>query len=876
MAKKKASKPKRANGGPSILNGNGLIQDLVTDPIASAEAGMQVVTVTDGDAETQVMPEDGVIEIRNPDATITLEFAPPVPKKPKNFDDNIAEELAETSDGQIILGRIAMQLLESIEQDDRDRSEWLQQRADGLDLLGMKVEKPGAGNVGSSSTAVAGQSTVRDALLAEACDRFQANSFAELCPSEGPAKVMSYGGETLEDDDLANALEDDLNFYLTGSAPETAKEYYPDTRKMLWWVGYSSGMFKKVYRCPIRQRPVSESVDGSMLIVPSTATDLQNAERVTEQIDMNHTVMMQMQLQKAYRKVDLTRPNPTLNVLQQKEGTVTGMNPNLQRPEDQHYTIFECYTNLDIEGYEHKRKGKATGLPVPYRVVIDKDSRTVLEIRRNWKLLKQVADDDGDDETDDLPVANIPYVQFSYASGLGFYGTGLLQRLGNYTMALTSMLRESIDAGMFASFPGFLYAKPAGRQLQSEFRVPPGGGAPIDVSAVGGDINRAVLPLPYKDVSTAMVALMDQTRQTAQRYGGTAEAPTSEGTANAPVGSVLAAIDQATRIEGGVHKALYAAQREELQKLIELFKEDPSAIWRGNPYPAMGQDKQIRVARFQEAMERYYLVPASDPNVPSNMHRQAKASAYLQTAMQLLPANVFNMKKVIIRWAKMLKIDGVEGDLMPDMPPPDPTQDPQFKLAQQKIAIDAQKAQTQHIAAVQKGQNDQQKTMLQANVEAAKIAQTHAASFGTEQPDPFKRQELEIKQQSVNQAGKKIMLDAHNAHLEREARLREKALDIGKELAVHPQSQPVVNSELGDLSPLTNPQAEASPGASGAGMAEGGPVTTGPMGTVGGRMDDEAAKAEKLRFLTQREHLASQIADVLRKYNQRPLATPPA
>lgn len=773
------------------------------------------ILMTSGAASpSEVNLADNVIEMPTDDGMISIQFGPSsAPKKDRSFEDNLAEDLAETSEGQMILGRIALQLLEGIEQDERDRSEWLQERSDGLDLLGLKVTKPGTGNVGSSATAVAGQSTVRDALLAEACDRFQANAFAELCPSEGPVKVMSYGTETGEDDKLAQDYEDDLNFYLTGSAPGTAKEYYPDTRKMLWWTGYASGMFKKVYRCPIRERPVSESVDGADLIVPSNATDLSNAERITQRIDMTHVVLRQMQLQNAYRDVDLTQPTPMPNVLTQKEGTVTGMNPNLTRPEDQTYTIYECYCNLDIEGFEHKRRGKETGLPTPYRVVIDKDSQTILEIRRNWKP--------DPDNPDAIPVAKIPFVLFPYATGLGFYGTGLLHRLGNYTMALTAMLRECIDAGMFASFPGFLYAKPAGRQLQNEFRVPPGGGAPIDVSAVGGDISRAIMPLPYKDVSTAMVALMAQTRETAARYGGTAEAPTGEGVVNAPVGSVLAAIDQATRIEGGVHKALYAAQREELQQLVELFREDPGALWRGNKRPSMGQDEAARVARFTQALDKYYLVPASDPNVPSHMHRLAKANTYLQTAIQTAPiGQPLNLKKVLIRWAAMVKIDGVEQDLNPD-PPPDNQPNP----ALIKLGIDKQNADTKQLQVQLTHQTNQDKLKSQEQIEAVKVAhQAHQANQPAQeqQPDPLQARALDLKEMQVHDKRTETMVDAHQKHADRNSKEAIEAMKIVSASLVHPESVGVANQEMAGLSAIISPAAQNNhPQPS---MGSGGPV----------------------------------------------------
>lgn len=763
--------------------------------------------------------------------TITFPDAVEEPKSTK-FDDNLAEFVDDTT-----RGRLVETLLEAIEQDERDRSEWLQQRADGLDLLGNKVERPGGGNVGTSSTAVPGQSTVRDGILADACERFRANAFAELCPSEGPCKVVNFGPETADMDGLADAFEKDMNFYLT----TTAREYYPDTNKMLWWTGYASGMFKKVYKCPIRNRPVSESVDGSDLIVPSNATDLHNAGRITHQINMSQATMRRMQILGAYRDISLTAPTPQPNVLQNKEADLVGMNANQQREQDQRYTVYECYTDYDLPGFEHKMAGKETGLPLPYIVTLDKDSRTVLAIRRNWnenlpeaKKFDALEDIDDDNETEgdeQLPVAKIPFVLFAYSLGLGFYGTGLLHKLGNYAMALTAMLRLCIDAGMFASFPGFLFAKPMGRQLQNEFRVPPGGGAPIDVSAVGGDINKAVMPLPYKDVSGALVALAQQTRENASRIGGTAEAPTGEGVVNAPVGSVLAAIDQATRVEGGVHKMLYAAQKEELGLLKELFRDDPEALWRDNKRPAMGADKASRLALFKRALENCDLVPASDPNVPSHMHRLAKANTYLQTAMAL--PGEFILQNVIRRWAAMVKIDDVDKDFAPPQPQqPNP--------AVLKLTIDKQNADTRAADVAAKTEIAHAEIQSKEQIEAAKLGQAHAAGLRApgqsvkeslsykdappdiqrqieqqaglvpsqmpaqdeSQPDPMQAQAMALQATKVQQSGHKMVIDAHNAHAERQNKLDLKAFDIGARLATHPESQPVVNSELQALSPF--------------------------------------------------------------------------
>lgn len=770
------------------------------DPVISSGV-TDIEMIAFGDGEIPIFdPENPTtIDIPNDDGTVTIEFVDDTPPPPKlKFDDNLADHVDSFD-----LSRIVETLLEAIEQDERDRSEWLQQRADGLDLLGNKVTKPGGGNVGTTSTAVPGQSSVRDGLLGDACERFRANAFAELCPSEGPCKVMDFGPETTDMDGLAESFEKDMNYYLT----TTAREYYPDTNKMLWWTGYASGMFKKVYKCPLRNRPVSESVDGSDLIVPSNATDLHNAGRITHQINMRQSTMKRMQIIGAYRDIELTAPVPQTNALKNKEGEMVGMNANQQRDEDQEYTVYECYTEVNLPGFEHKIKGEETGLPLPYIITIEKDSRAVLAIRRNWTPpadLPDTADEidynDNPDETH-LPTAKIPFVLFPYSLGLGFYGTGLLHKLGNYAQALTAMMRITLDSGMFANFPGFLFAKPVGRQLQNEFRVPPGGGAPIDVSAVpGGNINNAVMPLPYKPVDQGFVGFQDQVRQVATRIGGTAEAPTGEGVINAPVGSVLAAIDQATRVEGGVHKLLYAAQKEELGLLKELFRDDPEALWRDNKRPAMGGDKATRMARFKLALENCDLVPASDPNVPSHMHRLAKANTYLQMASQPQLMGLFNMQNVVKRWAGMVKIDDVDKDFaQAQQPQVDPLVMAQLALKAREVAVKEQGLQV-------KAATDHAQIQSRESIEAAKIAAKQVDGAVTDGgPDPVKIANLLLQDKKIKQQDTKMALDAKNAHEDRQSAETNKALEIASRVAVHPQNQPAVNSQIMGMAPFIKP-----------------------------------------------------------------------
>ena len=627
------------------------------------------MTVSLPEEQTQVdFNDDGAMRVVHPDGSATIDFNPDLSRKAPDDDDfgrNIANEIDEGR-----LASIASDLITGIAYDDDSRKDWLSTRARGISLLGFKLEEL-RGDVGTSSAPLEGMSTIRHPLLADATIRFQANARGELLPATGPVKVRNdatpppeqqqppFGQEPAPPeqptgqqlDDLGDALEKDMNHYLT----VTATEYYPDTDRMLFYIGFGGDGFKKVYNCPLRRRPVSESVDAEDIIVSNAATDLRNCGRVTHRIKMRPSTLRRMQLVGAYRDVNLARPNANeqLNEVDRKKAEIAGQRPFMVRPEDADYMVYECYTELDLDEFAPEQfRGK--GLPLPYVVTLEKESRQILEVRRNW------------DRDDEQALAKQFFVQFPFIRGLGFYGLGLIHILGNVTLTLTAIWREFVDSGMFANFPGLLGAKGAGRQLTNQIRVPPGGIQMLDTPP-GMKIQDAVMPLPYKEPGPAFTAFVQHVEEVGQRLGQTAEIQIGEGKQDVPVGTTMALIEQATKVIDSVHKRLHAAQAEEFKLLKQRFQEDPEAFWRHNKKPA----RQWEIDEFVQALDQRELVPVADPNNPTSLHRIAKAVAVLTLAGQF--PQLFNPGNVIKRVFRIVGIDG-EGLLNtnPTPPPPDP------------------------------------------------------------------------------------------------------------------------------------------------------------------------------------------------------------
>jgi hypothetical protein len=662
------------------------------------------------------------------------------------------------------LTKYANELVDAITADDESRKGHLDTIARGLGLLGLKLEPPKS-SVSDSGTQSDGMSSVTNPLLLEAVLRGWANAQAEFLPADGPVKIKDDGEETNQEDELADAYERDMNHYLT----QVAKEYYPDTTHMLLWGTYFSGSgFKKIYRCPMRRRPVSESVKVEHLIVSDTMKDLSSCARITHQIEMRPSVMKRMQLMGAYRKTaTLLQSVEQPSAVETKVAGIQGTRAQKDRPEDQPYVLWESQCELDLEQFA-PGKFKGEGIPLPYLVTVDKDTREILAVRRDWK------EDDEECERKRM------YVRWPYVPGPGFYGTGMLNILGNSSSAMTAAWREALDAGMYASFPGGLIAKGAGRQNTSNFRVSPGEFEPVQTN--GMKIQDTVMPMPYKDVTAGLMAMMDKITQQSKELSGVADIPTSEGIQNVPVGTMLAQIEQATKVIAAAHKGQHTAQSEEIEMLVDLFRENPEDFWRHNKVCPQGYwDEQ----KFAQAVDNCKLVPVSDPNVPSHLHRVMKAMALLTLQTNPVLGPYMSAKETLTRILHVLKEDAT--NLLIDPAPQAPQGDPAAMIKAQAAMKDAQ---TKELGVGVKAQEVQQKGQLSAQDQAAKqrLADTklleertiHAFDAVKEENRERHNRVMEMTAQAHAQrvAGEEAGLARQQHDLERQQHAHQVASDI--------------------------------------------------------------------------------------------------
>src|SRR6056297_78945 len=546
------------------------------------------------------------------------------------FDANLAEYL---DDGT--LGELANELTGSFEDDISSRSEWEETYVKGLDLLGVSMDE--------RSEPFEGASAVTHPLIAESVTQFQAQAYKELLPSGGPVKTRIAGAQTAEVEEQSERVKHYLNYLIT----EDMEEFDPDMDQMLFYLPLSGSTFKKVYYDPLLGRPVSKFLPAQDVVVPYSATDLFTSPRITHVLKMTDNEIRKQQLLGFYRDIDL--PNSSDDEEDEVEEKVNEIQGTSKSFSDDVRTLLEMHVELEIEGFEDiGEDGEPSGVKLPYIVTIDKDSDTVLAIRRNYA-------------EDDSLMKAIPYfVHYKFMPGLGFYGFGLTHMIGGLGRAATSILRQLIDAGTLSNLPGGFKAKGI-RVRNSDEPIQPGEWR--DMDAPGGVIRDSIMPLPYKEPSATLANLLGALIDAGRRFVSIADQQVGNMSQEMPVGTTVAMLERGMKVMSAIHKRLHYAQKNELRILARIVRENVPA------YPYLLQQGMSPQILQQDFDGRIDIIPVSDPNIFSMAQRVALAQEQLKLA-QTNP-QMHNLHAAYKRMYQALEVQNIE-EILPAPPQPQP------------------------------------------------------------------------------------------------------------------------------------------------------------------------------------------------------------
>ena len=553
------------------------------------------------------------------------------------FDSNLVDFLDKSD-----LGKLASDVLESIDSDKESRSEWEKTYVEGLKYLGMKFDE-------ARSQPFQGSSGVIHPILAESVTQFQAQAYKELLPAQGPVKTEIVGARTPEIEMQSQRVANFMNFYIMN----VMQEYDPELDMLLFYLPIAGSAFKKVYYDQSMSRAVSKFIAPEDLIVPYEASDILSAERVTHVIRMSKNEIRKQQLSGFYADIELKGDAYTVNRsdIEEEIDEIEGQSPSYSENRDR--TVYEVHTILDLPGYEDvDAEGKETGLKLPYIVTIDEQSQQVLSIRRNYT-------------EQDITKQKINYfVQYKFLPGLGFYGLGLSHMIGGLAKASTSILRQLIDAGTIANLPSGFKAR--GMRIRDEDE-PLQPGEFRDIDTTGGSLKENLIPLPVKEPSNVLMQLLGMLIDSGKRFASIADTNVGDVNQAMPVGTTVALLERGTKVMSAIHKRLHYAQRIEFQLLAKVFSEYLPPMY---PYQALGGSQEVKQTDFDGRVD---VIPVSDPNIFSQSQRITMA----QELMQLVQSNpeIHGPKGTYEAYRRMysaLGIDNVDSLLQPPPPPPPP------------------------------------------------------------------------------------------------------------------------------------------------------------------------------------------------------------
>jgi hypothetical protein len=552
----------------------------------AAPLGMEQLAMEEEPLEIEIEdPEEVDITV----GPLTIEIKPNS-ENDEDFGENLAEHM---HDG--VLQSLASELSSDFEDDVGSRKDWMQTYVDGLELLGMKLEE--------RSEPWEGACGVYHPLLSEALVKFQSETMMETFPAAGPVKTEIIGKETTEKKDAAMRVQADMNYQLT----DVMKEYRPEHERMLWGLGLSGNAFKKVYYDPGLERQASVFVPAEDIVVPYGASNLQTAERVTHVMRKTKNEVLKLQVAGFYRDIELGEPVNSLDEVEKKIAEKMGF----RATSDDRFKLLEMHVDLDLPGYEHKdKKGNPTGVALPYVVTIEKGTQNVLSIRRNWQP---------DDKTH---AKRNHFVHYGYIPGFGFYCFGLIHLIGAFAKSGTSILRQLVDAGTLANLPGGF--KTRGLRIKGD-DTPISPGEFRDVDVPSGTMRDNILPLPYKEPSQTLFALMNQIIDEGRRFAAAADMKVSDMSANSPVGTTLAILERTLKVMSAVQARIHYAMKEEFRLLKKIIADYTPEEYDYEPIEGSPRAKK-------SDYDQVNVIPVSDPNAATMSQKVVQYQAALQLA----------------------------------------------------------------------------------------------------------------------------------------------------------------------------------------------------------------------------------------------------
>ena len=583
---------------------------------------------------------------------------------------NIAKALKEEQ-----LTEIGADVVAGYENDLATREHWDKCMDDWIKLAKQTVQP--------KSFPWSGASNVKYPLLSTAAMQFAARAYPSLVPSDGRIVKAKAIGKDLDGQKTKTA--EAVSIYMSYQLMHEMKGWEEEMDKMLIMLPIIGTMFKKTYWDALTEKNCSRVILPKNLVVNYWTRSLEEAERITEIIEMSPRKVTERQQSGLWLDVDLgdaPLPETADNVPSQDETTP--------------YVFLEQHTFLDLDD---------DGYPEPYVIIVHKDSKQVLRITTRFTEDSIVLTNEG-------KISHIKpkhcYTKFGFVPNPdgGFYDIGFGVLLGPINESVNTLINQLIDAGSLNNMQsGFIGKGLRLRMGETKFTL----GEWKPVNSTGDDLRKQIVPLPTKEPSSVLFQLMNALITSGKELASVAEIFVGKMPGqNTPATTTMASIEQGMKVFTAVYKRIYRSLAEEFKKLYELNAEylDPKTY-------VDVVDTEVGPEDFKAGQNNIF--PGADPTAVSQTERLLKA----QGLLELLPTGVLDPVKVIQRvleaqeqpnWQDLFIPQILESGQVPQQP------DPKMMEMQMKSQLEQQKFQMQNQAIQQKmeleGRDKQQQMMM--------------------------------------------------------------------------------------------------------------------------------------------------------------------
>lgn len=574
----------------------------------AGNAGGEILDFDDDESSDVEDTSDGGAIVKlgenKPDTPVTTEFF-----------TNLVEAISASD-----LSSIVISLVESIEQDIKDREPRDKQYEEGIKRTGIAQDAPG----GASFT---GASRATHPMITKAAIDFGARAIKELFPPDGPVKSFIPGDPTKDRQEKADRKVRHMNWQLVFQIPEfkdSLEQIFPQMvmggvqyQRWIWW--------------DRRKRPSPSFVPVDKCVIPFAASSFYTAERQTfiddiTELEYERRVADGLYVDTATLASSTNVPEPTLSEtanLKIEGKEASGMNLDGIR------RIYETAVELDLSEWDDKANGEAR----PYLVRIDKDSNKPLSVVRNW-------DPEGNPSEPLIWIIEWPFIPWRGAMPIG-----LAQLIAGLSVAATGALRALLDSAHVNNTPTLLKLKGLGIDGQT-IDVQPCTATEVEGTVGVDDIRKLVMAVPFNEPSVVLYQLLGFLVTEGSAVVRTTFEDLAEQKADMPVGTTLALIEQGMAVMSAIHARLFTAMQRTLQvlhRLNRMYLTDPEV---------RNQAGEL-LARRSDYQGPEDVIPVADPRIFSEVQRFAQMQVVAERADK--HPEMYNQRKVEMLILERLK-----------------------------------------------------------------------------------------------------------------------------------------------------------------------------------------------------------------------------